>query len=239
MPPIDTSMNMLVQSSTDISDRATHNSPDNPLNEMSPRSDATAGTATQPEAPFRFMDLPAELRNNIYRHYFSELPKLKFINWSVWPEAGAEFLSILHSSRQVRREAAPIFYQEYIGNAGDEDENPWSFASCNVLGMLKTLLAISQQLKEYSPDTRVRIECHLDDEGSNMWVIANAIRELSGVQDGPNALSNSGRFAVGHWTEYFADSESLMLRGPVGQIDWSSLLGLYEPHMEGSGTVVV
>lgn len=235
MPPIEASKDMPVQSSNDTPEKAPSSSPNSPLNEMSIHSGATAGTAAPPEAPFRLMDLPAELRNNIYRQHFSELSALKPKTGAFWDKTGAAFLSILQASHQVRREAAPIFYQEYIGNAGDEDEKPWIFESYSVLDMLKTLLAISKQLKEHGPDTRVSINCSLSGKRSDMWKLAKAVYELSGVEDGQGIFSRSERFTVGYYNQFYADGKTFLLEGPIGQVDWSGLSGLYDPSMEGRG----
>lgn len=82
------------------------------------------------------MDLPPELRNNIYNHYFEDIkvvdrtkqrrlfprvlneeqistsiPRTAFSISALRP-----YLSLLHSSTIVRSEAAPIFYKSHIGS---------------------------------------------------------------------------------------------------------------------------
>lgn len=132
------------QLSNDMPDQATCKSPNYPVDATSAPPSVTSDIAAPAyEAPFRFMDLSAELRNIIYRQCFDELANKKMQrsrnnnhfghrNGCDWPENGCEYTSILHSSHQVRKEAAPILYREYVGDVHQKDQSYWIFRAYRV-----------------------------------------------------------------------------------------------------------
>lgn len=87
---------------------------------------------TPPSMPFRLMDLPGELRNMIYYEYFNSFSTeatentndtnaIDDSNKSL--HALQPFLNILHANREVRSEAASIFYEEYINKPSGQSSS--------------------------------------------------------------------------------------------------------------------
>jgi hypothetical protein len=103
------------------------------------------------------MKLPVELRLDIYHYYFSDLSCLKNSNRTVWSKAEAEFLPLLQTSSQVRRESASVFYKECIGNHKSEKAHSWVLSMSDPQEWLSRLKAISQVLAQQSPDVEVSI----------------------------------------------------------------------------------
>jgi len=103
------------------------------------------------------MKLPAELRLDIYHYYFSDLNCLKNSNRTVWSKAEAEFLPLLQTSSQVRRESASVFYGEYIGNQKSDKAHCWVLSASDPKKWLFRLKALSQVLAQQSPDVEVSI----------------------------------------------------------------------------------
>lgn len=87
--------------------------------------------AESDKEPSSFMKLPAELRLDIYHYYFSDLRSPNNNNRTVWSKTEAEYLPLLQTSSQVRREAASIFYEEYIGNQKSEKAHSWVLSTGN------------------------------------------------------------------------------------------------------------
>ena len=77
-------------------------------------------TTPKPPSPFPLTRLPGELRNTIYREYFNSVNTWDKGRTNDRLHAVQPCLNILHTSRQVRSEAASIFYEEYVGNPGGQ-----------------------------------------------------------------------------------------------------------------------
>lgn len=69
---------------------------------------STSAQASQPAEPpeSRFLDLPAELRNDIYRHAILKDKKILVTT------SGIDEPSLLRACKQIRDEALPIYYAE-------------------------------------------------------------------------------------------------------------------------------
>jgi hypothetical protein len=93
--------------------------------------DTVAATSTE---TFPLMKLPAELRNNIYGHYFAEIKEAQwFLRPALTPKTPRSmrympeskigikvlkaYLALLHANHEVRVEAGPIFYSQYLAGA--------------------------------------------------------------------------------------------------------------------------
>jgi hypothetical protein len=113
-----------------------------------------AGFEENPRSP---MNIP-ELRLEIYRHYFNDIGSLKrSTTRPVWSKAEAESLALLQTSKQIRHEAAPIFYEECFGN-NDHDHSPsWVFTASDPKQWVSRLKAVSQMLAQKNPDVGVSI----------------------------------------------------------------------------------
>ena len=109
------------------------------------------------EGPVSFMRLPAELRLDIYHYYFSDLSCLERNNRTVWSKAEAKFLPLLQTSSEVRRETAPIFYEECIGNQNSDKAHSWVLSTSDSKEWLFRLKALSRVLAQQSPDVEVSI----------------------------------------------------------------------------------
>ena len=98
-----------------------------------PEDDRGTAAATGTEA-FPLMKLPAELRNNIYGHYFARIEEAQWVVRSVrtppetpWTlrfmpktkisiEVLKAHLALLHANHEVRAEAGSMFYNRYLAN---------------------------------------------------------------------------------------------------------------------------
>jgi hypothetical protein len=112
------------------------------------------------DTTFPLMTLPAELRLVIYRHYFDILTRSKLEAGTALPCLGVDALSLIHSNSQVRREAAPIFYKECIGNAGFAQTPYWRLVASDFDDMVARLKTFSVSLAQNAPDAIVEILVH-------------------------------------------------------------------------------
>ena len=103
------------------------------------------------------MKLPAELRLDIYHYYFSDLRPPNNNNRTVWSKTEAECLPLLQTSSQVRREAASIFYEEYIGNQKSEKAHSWVLSTSDQQLWLSRVKAMSKVLAQQGPDVEVSV----------------------------------------------------------------------------------
>jgi hypothetical protein len=101
---------------------------------------------------------PAEIRNEIYRHYFSDIGSLKrSTTRPVWSKAEAESVALLQTSKQIRHEAAPIFYEECFGNHDPNNAHSWVFTASDPKQWVLRLKAVSQMSAQTNPDVGVSI----------------------------------------------------------------------------------
>jgi hypothetical protein len=130
--------------------------------------------AESDKEPSSFMKLPAELRLDIYHYYFSDLRSPNNNNRTVWSKTEAEYLPLLQTSSQVRREAASIFYEEYIGNQKSEKAHSWVLSTGNQKEWLSRLKAMSQVLAQQGPDVEVsvRLTHHVSTSESKLSFLA-------------------------------------------------------------------
>ena len=217
-----------IQPDNNMPDQATCKSEDRLVDDTSAPSNVTSDMAAPPnDATFRLMDLPGELRNNIYRHYFDELANEKQKRSNYWPENGVDFMAILHSSSQIRKEAAPIFYKEYIGNLDKKDKRYWVLKSTRTVEMCDKLLAISRSLEEYSPSTKIEVQCKTAD-GFVQMLFTDITRICPITRAFTFKLS--GRAKNGN--DGVVDGEEICsIRGPLGQVGFSSLASEYGPWL--------
>jgi hypothetical protein len=89
-----------------------------------PSTADTDGTKSDNTA-FPLMSLPPELRLKIYRHHFEDFHCSKGTSGTLWDDDQWNSLSLLRSSSQVRREAAPIFYKECLHNEASDSTHEW------------------------------------------------------------------------------------------------------------------
>lgn len=217
-----------MQSDNNMPDQATCKSKDRLVEDTSAPSNVTSDTAAPPhEATFRLMDLPAEIRNNIYRSFFDELANEKEKRANYWPANGVDFLAILHSSSHIRREAAPIFYQEYIGNLNKGDTRYWVLKSNRTVEMCDKLLAISRSLEEYSPSTEIKVQCKTADMFTQMLII-----DITKICPITSAFTFELCVPAKNGDDGDVDGgEICSIRGPLGQVDFSSLASKYGPWL--------
>jgi len=104
--------------------------------------------------PSSLIRLPPELRLEIYRHYFSDLISLKVSTRTVWSNT-AESLSLLQTGSRVRREAAPVLYEECIGNQNRAKPHSWVLETRNPQQWLLRLKAMSKSLAQQTPKVEV------------------------------------------------------------------------------------
>lgn len=121
-------------------------------------SASDAAHAESDEEPASFMKLPTELRLEIYHYYFSDLSSPKKMNRTVWSKSEVELLPLLQTSSQIRREAASVFYEEYIGNQKFDKAHSWVISTRDPKEWLFRLKAMSQVLAQQSPDVEVSIQ---------------------------------------------------------------------------------
>lgn len=112
-------------------------------------NDAAAAVENPPQS--RLLQLPAELRIHIYRCYFDELAGLKTGQTTKWPKDGYRLLPLLRLNSQTRKEACPVFYQEYVGHAGSARPHRWVLQSANAATTVKREAAVRELLAEHSP----------------------------------------------------------------------------------------
>lgn len=157
------------------------------------------------EEPASFKKLPAELRLDIYRHYFSDLYSQKRSNRTVWSKE-THTLSLLQTSSQVRREAAPIFYKEFIGNHNSDRAQAWVLSTSNLQEWLSRLKAMSQLLAQQSPDVEVSIRLTRDISTVKSNKLFSALRTRLG-------LRTHTRFGALHFANILCDYLARGLHG--------------------------
>jgi hypothetical protein len=122
-----------------------------------PSSMTNTSRANSINAKSPLMKLPVELRLIVYRYYFDMLTKSKMPPCTVLPSLGVDVLSLLHSSSQIRREASPIFYKEYIGNTGPTRSYHWKLVAIDFEDMVSRLKALSASLAQNAPNATVEV----------------------------------------------------------------------------------
>ncbi|KAK5111966.1 hypothetical protein LTR85_011713 [Meristemomyces frigidus] len=94
------------------------------------RTPAPRRATTAPEKPFRLLDLPPELRSNIYELALLQTSKIQ-VNRKL------RIPTLLQSSHQVREEASGIYYKqnEFVATVYDciaSEVNRWSAHCCDI-----------------------------------------------------------------------------------------------------------
>lgn len=103
------------------------------------------------------MSLPPELRINIYRHYFAGLNSHRLRNHRCVIARFRPYLSLQHTNSQVRHEAAPIFYKEYMADSAVASGRSWISATRDCHTAMKRLKAIAQSLTEHNASVNVTV----------------------------------------------------------------------------------
>lgn len=199
-------------------------------------------------ATFSLMRLPPEIRLEIYRHYFSDFHGSKRSTRTIWSKKS---LSLLQTSSQVRREAAPIFYEECIGNQTFDKAHSWVLITSDPLHWVSRLKAMSKMLAQQNPQAEVVIRLlhgisspnrpHLKTDTVLKGLrLANTIcdylrllessdrrlthTEAKGGQPQPVGFAATiGDFVVAYSYSPTRKEERLSLRGPLARFDWSGL----------------
>jgi hypothetical protein len=123
---------------------------------LSNTADTATNCAKSDATPFPLMKLAPELRIKIYRHYFEDFASSKgTYHTTMWTAAHQKHLSLLQSSSQVRREAAPIFYKEYLANEGSDSTHRWMLGSERLTRMQNRVEALRQFAAQYYSDVEV------------------------------------------------------------------------------------
>lgn len=188
------------------------------------------------------MKLPAELRLLIYRDCFDELIEKKK---GLSDKAGICGLcapSLLHSSSQVRREAAPIFYKECVGNEGFVKGGVWVLTADDPEDMIVRLKAMSASLAQHAPTATVAICVQIRRYKSNFLqlsrlvvVLLSHIRTQHGVlpqNQGQDRVSTDAvttfdydehHEEVGGLSVWYVQGFGVQVLGPLAALDWSGL----------------
>lgn len=204
--------------------------------------------------PFPLTRLPAEIRLEIYRHCLDAIQKYQGAHHvTCWQRGGLRFLALQQTSSQVRREAAPIFNREYIGNEGPNKLHYWIIRTFDEQCWILRLQAISELLGRYNPDLEVSVKCDnnwyetpsrpfaiLDFVNKKLWDYVNLqlarsrrekrIRKLLGKECRLHSAKRLGfEETMGNFVVHYSSepcpkwSEQLFIKGPLAQVDWREL----------------
>lgn len=239
--------NTRAQQDSNMSERPTSESPQQAPGTMStPPGAANAPRTKLDKKPFPLMKLPAELRLQIYRACFNDLMEKKK---GLSTRAGIRGLYaplLLRSSSKVRREAAPIFYKECIGNEGSIKGGHWMLKADGCPDMIVLLKAMSASLAEYAPNVTVAIYVealspqwgqmpHLQYISRFAMVLLSYIRSQHGVlpqgegqdrvsTDAATIFDDDGyQEEVGGLNIWYVPGFGLRVVGPLAGLDWSGL----------------
>jgi hypothetical protein len=194
---------------------------------------------------FPLMRLPPEIRLEIYRHYFHSSKR------STRTILSKGSLSLLQTSSQVRREAAPIFYEECIVNQNSDKAHSWVLITSDPQHWVSHLKAMSEMLAEQNPQAevvirllhgvsspqRLRLKTNAILEGLRLAnTICDYLRllkssdrrlthtEAKGGQPQPVGFAATiGDFVVAYSYSPTRKEGRLSLRGPLAKFDWSGL----------------
>jgi hypothetical protein len=141
----------IMKPSLDSTDSATDSTTDS-TTAASNTADTATTCAKSDATPFLFMKLAPELRIKIFEDFASSKGTY---HTTMWTAAHQKHLSLLQSSSAVRREAAPIFYKEYLANEGSDSAHRWMLGSERLARMQNRVEALRQLAALYYPNVEV------------------------------------------------------------------------------------
>lgn len=97
-------------------------------------------------SPKTFLDLPGELRNQVYRQYFDNFQEERKIEIS-FKKIASPYLNIIHANSKIRSEAASILYEEYLPtdsyeNIDPKTQRPRPLMQCQIAQRIKDVFAL-------------------------------------------------------------------------------------------------
>lgn len=220
---------------------STTESPEQPARTMATPTSTPPVVDTETEGIlFSLMRLPPEIRLEIHCHYFSDFYSSKRSTRTIWSK---ESLSLLQTSSQVRREAAPIFYKECVGYQNSDKAHSWVLIASDPQHWVLRLKAMSEMLAQQNPQAEVlirllhdvssphclRLKINTILEGlrlanTSYRRITGSRKEVKGGQSQPVGFAETiGDFVVAYSYSPTRKEERLSLRGPLGRFDWSGL----------------
>lgn len=123
---------------------------------------------------FRLMDLPPELRNNIYQYYFSGIKRRYESSKSL--SKLKKYFGVLHSTRQVRRETIGLFYKEYMCKKAGPQLAYYRLEHNDGAKMIKRLKALTKSLVEN--DVSIKITLKFDKDSKHLSLTMNFVDVL-------------------------------------------------------------
>ncbi|KAF2668360.1 hypothetical protein BT63DRAFT_274079 [Microthyrium microscopicum] len=172
--------------------------------------------------PRSFLDLPPEIRNVIYNHYFS-YPEFHRQHWlneyhgplaaqksttaEIWKDYLKLYITMRHVSKQIKHEASYIFFSTHL---------PLINFCILSLDQLKSLLAIIPAQQHH----RIRIDLWIRAEylNSRMFALISLINRERGYPEGLNDIIH-GKISTTH-TEDCKDAPfSFRFEGNVWAVD--------------------
>lgn len=121
------------------------------------KSTGNAGPAATGDQPFPLVKLPPELRTSIYHYYFSDIRRQYCDAMSI--TTISDHLNLLQSNGEVRREAASIFYKDYMCKTDGDELSFWSLSIDWRSEILTRIKFVMQSLTKYDTSAKIDIEC--------------------------------------------------------------------------------